>query len=55
MENKNEKNVKDVCVLCGNTTQYSIFENIDYRENYVEGVGQLCNDCSNKIYKDNLR
>ena len=39
------------CVSCGKVTEYNKTDHIDLRKNYVEGVGQLCPGCYNKIYK----
>jgi hypothetical protein len=33
------------CVSCGVETTYEISTHVDYRSNYVEGVGQLCVSC----------
>ena len=41
---------KDKCVYCGCETEYSVNEHIDYRMFYVEGAGQLCKECWDKIY-----
>lgn len=38
------------CVNCGKETPYTIDNHIDYRNYYIEGVGQLCKDCYNEIY-----
>jgi hypothetical protein len=38
------------CVNCGKTTKYRKGDNVDKRENYVDGSGQLCGECYNKIY-----
>ena len=38
------------CVFCGKETPYTINIHIDYREYYVEGAGQLCKECYDKIY-----
>lgn len=38
---------KDKCVLCGKETPYTKETHIDYRSGYIEGAGQLCNDCYN--------
>jgi len=38
---------KDVCVICGVTTEYDFETNIHYRYGYVEGMGQLCKSCYN--------
>jgi uncharacterized protein YlaI len=40
--------MKDKCVLCGKETPYDKTTHIDYRLHYVEGAGQLCEDCYNK-------
>ena len=39
------------CVSCSVETNVNINENIDNRHYYVEGAGQLCKTCYNKIYK----
>ncbi len=44
-EVENEK-----CVYCGAETDVPVTMNIDLRNNYVEGAGQLCNDCANKLH-----
>lgn len=36
---------KDKCVMCGKETPYSKSTHIDLRDYYVEGCGQLCEDC----------
>jgi len=47
-----EKVEMEKCVLCGAETEVPINLHIDLRENYVEGVGQLCPACYNKIYDE---
>jgi hypothetical protein len=37
---------KEICVVCGIETPYDFETHIDYRIGYVEGVGQLCGQCS---------
>ena len=38
---------KDICVVCGIETPYSIGTHIDYRIGYIEGAGQGCfKNCS---------
>ena len=44
-------NKKDKCVSCNAETEYDEFEHIDFRYFYIEGVGQLCQECYNKLYK----
>ena len=41
----------DKCVSCGKETKYPKNLNIDYREHYVEGAGQLCDECAEKLNK----
>ena len=43
---------KEKCVLCGKETPYYLSDNIDMRYCYVEGAGQLCKECYDKINKD---
>ena len=38
----------DTCVVCGKKTPYLRSTHIDMRFFYVEGSGQLCEDCNNK-------
>ncbi len=40
----------DSCVSCGTPTEYSIHTPIDIRDHYVEGAGQLCKTCYDKVY-----
>ena len=42
--------VKDRCVVCDCETPFDINEHIDFRLGYIEGVGQLCLNCYDKIY-----
>lgn len=37
--------MKENCIICGKETQYDINTHIDLRNNYIEGAGQLCNQC----------
>lgn len=39
------KTTKEKCVMCGEETQYNIYDHIDLRYGYVEGMGQLCSPC----------
>lgn len=39
----------DVCVLCHEPTDVLTSTPIDQRINYVEGAGQLCDKCPEKL------
>ena len=41
----------DTCVFCGKETTYPEDMHIDYRMYYIEGAGQLCKSCYEKVYK----
>ena len=41
---------KDSCVMCGEPTEYSRSTPINLRLYYIEGAGQLCMVCHEKIY-----
>jgi hypothetical protein len=41
---------KEKCINCGAETPYLKNIPIDFRENYVEGAGQLCKTCFDNIY-----
>tara|TARA_Y100000593_G_scaffold49908_1_gene94065 strand:+ start:21394 stop:21555 length:162 start_codon:yes stop_codon:yes gene_type:complete len=45
---------KDHCVACDAPTIYSELDHVDMRLCYVEGAGQLCMDCYQKIYPEGL-
>jgi recombinational DNA repair protein (RecF pathway) len=47
MEEKLEK-----CVVCGQNTEYGINDDINLRKYYIEGAGQLCEECFNRIYNN---
>ena len=44
--------MKDKCVSCGKETEYERETHIDYWMYYVEGAGQLCRECFEKVYKE---
>ena len=43
------ENGKDLCISCECETKYKHDTNIEYRDYYVEGAGQLCKDCYETI------
>jgi len=47
---RNELSKKETCVLCGSITPYNKNDDINMREHYVEGAGQLCDKCFIDIY-----
>lgn len=48
-------NEYETCVKCGIITNVKIKTHIDNRTTYVEGAGQLCNNCYDKIYKQEVK
>ena len=40
--------MKDACVLCGRETKYDRETPVHLRKYYVDGAGQLCDDCGEK-------
>lgn len=38
---------KEKCLSCGVETPYEFDTHIEYRTNYIVGMGQLCRICSN--------
>lgn len=38
------------CVICKKITMYPRNMHIDYRQYYIEGVGQMCTECYEIIY-----
>lgn len=49
-----QKEEMDLCVSCGCETVYPKHMHINYRINYIEGAGQLCQKCADDIYKKNI-
>jgi len=47
----NADEIKDKCIICKEDSLYTKNTHIDNRAHYIEGVGQLCRSCYNKIYK----
>lgn len=41
---------KEICVLCREPTEIEAITPVDFRENYVDGAGQLCKRCDTKVY-----
>ena len=49
-ENKKaEETIFEVCILCGKKTHIPIDTPIAARQGYIEGSGQLCPDCYQRI------
>ena len=42
--------IAELCVSCYKETPYDKDVDIDQRQHYVEGSGQLCSECWNKLY-----
>ena len=38
------------CISCGVDTGVNVTTHVDYRFFYVDGAGQLCKTCYNKVY-----
>lgn len=45
----------EMCVVCGKATRYTIEQSVHEREFYVDGAGQLCRECFQRIYGKNLQ
>ena len=41
----------ECCVRCGKETEYTKDTHIDQRKGYIEGAGQLCEECYKLIYR----
>lgn len=44
LKNKS-KMEKDKCILCGKDSPYEFNVDINFRHGYIEGAGQLCEEC----------
>ena len=45
-----ENDETEYCVRCGTATRYNKTDNVVFRNNYIEGAGQLCFKCAPKYY-----
>lgn len=50
IKNKNPEIKMEKCISCGIETDEPLNRHIDHRRNYVEGAGQLCPGCYERIY-----
>jgi hypothetical protein len=44
----------ETCIMCNQKTNTPMHLDINYREDYIEGAGQLCSKCSSKLWSKNL-
>lgn len=42
--------MKENCISCGIVTSEDLSKDINYRNFYVEGAGQLCKTCYERVY-----
>lgn len=42
------KSTLEICVLCGKETEVEVRTHVDFREGFIDGVGQICLDCYRK-------
>tara|TARA_Y100000992_G_C20848055_1_gene296902 strand:- start:122 stop:310 length:189 start_codon:yes stop_codon:yes gene_type:complete len=47
--------MKDKCVTCGVDSLYHIDEHIKFRIGYIQGSGQLCLDCLERLYYKKIK
>ena len=43
---------KDRCIKCDVETPYHMDVNIEYRNFYIEGAGQLCKECYDDLFEE---
>lgn len=53
IENATENNETETCVICGKETNVLKTTHVDLRHNYIEGAGQLCEQCG-EIYNKKI-
>ena len=44
--------MKEKCVSCGHETDFNTTTDVNYRFYYIEGGGQLCKKCYDRIFED---
>ena len=42
--------MKEICIRCGQETEYAISAPVNMRKYYIEGSGQLCEECFYELY-----
>ena len=52
MQNEIKSVNYEKCVLCRKVVSIVKSTHIDLRDNYIEGIGQLCRDCYYKVEED---
>ena len=45
-----KKIMKEICIRCGKETEYAISAPVNMRKYYIEGSGQLCEQCFYELY-----
>ena len=53
LKNKDFEVVYEKCIQCGVITDELISKDVNYRTNYIEGAGQLCEKCADDIHQKN--
>jgi hypothetical protein len=51
IKNLINKIFKDHCVICKKITSYGKMDHVNKRQYYIDGAGQLCSKCYNRLYK----
>ena len=47
-----EENEIEICVSCGAETSFKKGDNVTFRQDYIEGAGQLCPECGRRNNKE---
>jgi hypothetical protein len=47
--------MKEKCIRCGRKTGYDVSTPVTVRWYYIEGSGQLCEDCFSQLYESSYR
>lgn len=46
--------MKEKCIRCGRETEYEVFTPVTVRTFFIEGSGQLCEECFSQLYGSSL-
>ena len=49
-----DNHIYEKCVSCGEITDERIDRDINFRRNYIEGAGQLCETCAAELDNPSL-
>lgn len=47
--------MKELCIRCGKETEYDVHTPVNIRRFYIDGSGQLCEECWRELYEKEMK